>query len=81
MPSVIVRSSETVEVIPHPIHGDWTLRIVGDEHAECFCRWPTDKLADAIGYASKHFATVIAPPRPPATSRALQAIKHLLHRS
>lgn len=84
MPSVIACSSETVEVIPHPIHGDWTLRIVGDERAECFCRWPADKLSEAITYASKHFAKVNLPPRPapaPALSKVLSSIQSIFTRS
>ena len=83
MPSVIACSSETVEVIPHPIHGDWTLRIVGDERAECFCRWPADQLSEAITYASKHFAKVNLPPRPahvPAVGQVLRALQSMLPR-
>lgn len=78
MPSVIACSSETVEVIPHPINGDWTLRIVGDERAECFCRWPADQLSEAITYASKHFAKVNLPP---ALSKVLSSIQSIFTRS
>lgn len=72
-----VKSPETVQVLPHPIHGDWTLLILGDPLDRCFCRWSVDRLGDAIAYASAHFARVIVPPRPTPEPGLLAALRQI----